>query len=47
MVQVIVRWSTLPRESATWEDWNVLKQKFPAVIAGGPAMSREGEDVMT
>lgn len=47
VIQVLVRWSTLPREASTWEDWYVLKQKFPEVVAGGPAMSGAGEDVMT
>lgn len=43
VIQVLVRWSTLPREAATWEDWYVLKQKYPDVVAGGPATSGRGK----
>lgn len=29
-VKVLVQWSNLPPEDATWEDYNVLKVKFPS-----------------
>jgi len=32
---------------ATWEDWYVLQQCFPELLAGGPANSGGGEDVTT
>jgi hypothetical protein len=42
IVQVQVKWSRLPEEAATWEDWDVLKVKFPAVGAWGQADSLQG-----
>lgn len=35
ITQVLIKWSTLPADSATWEDWEVLKVKFPSVLAWG------------
>jgi hypothetical protein len=29
ITQVLVRWSSLPANLATWEDYNVIKTKFP------------------
>ena len=31
--QVRVKWSHLPEDSATWEDFHVLQQHFPTTIA--------------
>lgn len=45
--QVLIKWMNLPREAATWEDWNVLQQRFPGTLAGGPASTAEGGDVIT
>lgn len=28
--QILVKWAHLPEEMATWEDYYVLKQKYPA-----------------
>jgi hypothetical protein len=33
ITQVLVKWSSLPKEMATWEDFNVLKTQFPAAAA--------------
>jgi len=45
--QALIKWSTLPETMATWEDWYVLQQCFPELLAGGPANSGGGEDVTT
>jgi hypothetical protein len=34
---VLVRWSELPEELATWEDLEALKSNFPAAPAWGQA----------
>jgi hypothetical protein len=39
---VLIRWSELPNELASWEDYEALKQKFPSVYAWGQAVF-EGE----
>ena len=33
MPQVRVKWSHLPEDSATWEDFYVLQQRFPTALA--------------
>jgi hypothetical protein len=46
--QVLVKWTGLPQEAATWEDWYVLQARFPSCLAGGPASSQGGgADVTT
>ena len=35
--QVLIKWSNLPEASATWEDYNVLRARFPAAAAWGQA----------
>jgi hypothetical protein len=30
-VQVLIKWSSLSRDEATWEDYNLLKTRFPDV----------------
>jgi hypothetical protein len=42
IVQVRVKWSQLPEDATTWEDWEVLKVKFPDIIAWGQADSLQG-----
>jgi len=37
--QVLVKWSKLPAQMATWEDWYVLKERFPEALAAGAATS--------
>lgn len=37
--QVRVKWSNIPSEMSTWEDWYVLQRRFPGALAGGPASS--------
>lgn len=43
--QVRVKWSHLPADSATWEDLNVLRQRFPTSAACGQAVSPAGGGV--
>jgi hypothetical protein len=37
IVQVLVKWTHLPEDSATWEDWAVLTMRFPSVLTWGQA----------
>ena len=43
--QVRVKWAHLPEASATWEDLNVLRQRFPDCSACGQAASPAGGSV--
>jgi hypothetical protein len=43
--QVLIKWKHLPEDTATWEDWNTLKVRFPDVLTWGQASSPEGEPV--
>jgi hypothetical protein len=45
--QVRISWSGLSSSSATWEDYHVLKQRFPTAPAWGHAGSSAGGDVTT
>lgn len=45
--QVLVKWNMLSDDTATWEDYHVLREKFPQVVAWGQATSAAGEGVMT
>jgi hypothetical protein len=43
--QVMIKWRGLPVESATWEDLNMVKKRFPDAVAWGQATSAAGEGV--
>jgi hypothetical protein len=43
--QVLIKWSGLPDASATWEDYHVLRRRFPDAPAWGQAETRAGGDV--
>lgn len=45
VTQVLVRWSNIPPESATWEDFEVVRHRFPESVAWGQATSEGGADV--
>jgi hypothetical protein len=45
IVQVRVTWTGLPATSTTWEDYNVLKSRFPSAPAWGQAGSSAGGGV--
>jgi hypothetical protein len=47
ITQVPVQWSGLPESESTWEDYNVLKVKFPLAAAWGQAGSSVGGTVTT
>jgi hypothetical protein len=34
---VLIKWTTLPDDMATWEDWETRKLRFPSVLAWGQA----------
>jgi hypothetical protein len=40
--QVLIKWTGLTADQATWEDWEVLKARFPAVLAWGQASVSPG-----
>jgi hypothetical protein len=42
VLQVMIKWTGLPTDAATWEDWDVLQQRFPAVLTWGQASSSPG-----
>lgn len=46
-VQVLIQWSGLAAEAATWEDYDVLKNRFPDAPAWGHAATQEGGIVST
>ena len=43
--RVKVLWTGLPPSAATWEDYNVLRQRFPDAQAWGQASSSAGGSV--
>jgi hypothetical protein len=45
--QVLIHWSGVPVELTTWEDYYVLKNRFPDAIAWGQADSEAREIVMS
>jgi hypothetical protein len=45
--QVLIRWTNLPEDATTWEDYYVVKQRFPEALAWGHASSEAGGDVST
>jgi hypothetical protein len=45
--QVLIKWSTLPEDAATWENWDTLKARFPAILTWGQVGASGGGNVMT
>ena len=43
VVQVLIKWVGLPAEMSSWEDYTVLKDRFPDAIIWSPDAAREGE----
>jgi hypothetical protein len=43
--QVKIKWTNLSADAATWEDYHVVKKRFPSSSAWGQASSLEGRDV--
>ena len=46
-LQILVKWSSIPAASATWEDYQVLKERYPDAPAWGHAGSSGGGIVST
>ena len=46
-LQILVKWTTIPASSAAWEDYQVLKDRYPAAPAWGQAGSSGGGIVGT
>jgi hypothetical protein len=44
---VLICWSELPKELASWEDYESLKQKFPSTPSWGQAASKGEGSVST
>jgi hypothetical protein len=36
-LQVLIKWSSMPASMATWEDWTVLRERYPDAAAWGQA----------
>ncbi|XBJ15061.1 hypothetical protein VPH35_007038 [Triticum aestivum] len=47
LLQVLVQWTGLPAEAATWEDYDTIKLRYPTAPAWGQAESQEGGTVST
>jgi hypothetical protein len=45
VIQVLIKWRNQPEDAATWEDWDVLKSKFPVVLTWGQASASPGGSV--
>lgn len=43
--QILVKWSRLPTHASTWEDYYVVKERFPDALAWGQASSGAGGGV--
>jgi len=50
--QALIKWSNIPAEAATWEDWDVLKHRFPEILSwgqessqGGAVVTAQGRDI--
>lgn len=47
VVQVKVAWGNLPEDALTWDDFEVLKKRFPNALDWGQSSLGRGEDVST
>jgi hypothetical protein len=47
VAQVLIKWSELPEDLATWEDYEALKQSFLEAPAWGQATPQGRENVTT
>jgi hypothetical protein len=45
--QVLIKWSGVPVQAATWEDYYVVKNRFLSALAWGQADSEARGTVMT
>lgn len=47
VVQILIKWRGLPSSMSSWEDYTVLKERFPAAAIWGPDASQGEDDVRT
>jgi hypothetical protein len=47
ITQVLIKWTGLPPEMSSWEEYNVLKSRFPNSAIWGPVGSSGGGIVTT
>jgi hypothetical protein len=45
LLQVLVKWSTLKDEETTWDDYEILRARFPEAAIWGQASSSGGASV--
>jgi hypothetical protein len=43
ILQTLIKWTNIPEDAATWEDWDTLKSKFLSVLAWGQATNPGGD----
>jgi hypothetical protein len=46
ITQILVKWTGLLESLPTWEDYTVLRHRFPSVASWGQAASSEGGGVI-
>jgi hypothetical protein len=46
VTQVLVKWNSLPKELARWEDYSVIKARYPSAATWGQAGTQGGSSVM-
>lgn len=46
MCQALMKWSSLPAEHATWEDFEVARARFPDAVAWDEAVTRGAGNVL-
>ena len=47
LLQVLIQWTGLPAEAATWENYDTLKLRYPTAPAWGQSEAQEGGNVST
>lgn len=43
ITQVLIKWSGIPMESTIWEDFHVVRSRFPDDVAWGQASAQGGD----
>lgn len=46
ITQLRIQWSNLPADATTWEDYDVLRHRFPDTIIWDDAATQGGANVM-
>lgn len=47
LLQILIQWTGLPTEAATWENYETLKLRYPTAPAWGQSEAQEGGNVST